>query len=199
MPLANGENEECVGKENQHSTPTTSNEQAEERAIVNSDAGSFIAPEAQYSQSNNDSALFFGSEEFDFDSKLNGERKYYLEGIESVASSEKRCFICPQKSRIRVPVAAIDNLYIKHRIYVPPNNRCCPDHLIDGVFSADSITIIQANSRHGALLSPNELGSLLNRIADEVERNRIDFDSNLISDYEYELLLGVSKENSMCT
>ncbi|CAL8083599.1 unnamed protein product [Orchesella dallaii] len=154
----------------------------------------YIPPEAQYSQSNG--SLLVLNEEFEFssDSKQR-EIKYYVEEILSVPGTERKCFICPQNSRNKIPIGAIDQLVINNRIVVPFNNRCCSEHLKDGHFTEESIQRIVAISRKGAFLTPKELGDLFNRIADKADRHRIDFDSNVISDNEYKILTGISKDN----
>ncbi|CAL8076174.1 unnamed protein product [Orchesella dallaii] len=178
----------------QPSTSTATFQKTNQKKRPTADSEEYIPPEAQYSQSNG--SVLLVNDEFEFGSEpKQREIKYFVEGIFSVPGTERKCFICPVNSRNKIPIGAIDQLVISNRIFVPFNNRCCNHHIKDGLFTDESVKRIVEISRKGAFLTPKELGDLFNRIADKADRQRIDFDSSVISDDEYKILTGISKEN----
>lgn len=121
--------------------------------------------------------------------------------MQAVIATENCCFICREKTkgtRSVIPPSAILDLWINLQIYIPPKNRCCKSHIEKGKFKDDDIisiqrqvSEIQMNTAHVKYIIES-----LTTFAKNKSAAIIDFsDSSLFEDKDYELLLGLSKEN----
>ncbi|XP_035705029.1 uncharacterized protein LOC118434818 [Folsomia candida] len=80
-----------------------------------------------------------------------------LPTIDSVGSTQKRCFICNNPSgRKRIPKSAITQVWTEKEIFIPHDNRCCAMHLERQLFTDEAIELI-IPTKHGVLMSDEEL------------------------------------------
>jgi len=145
------------------------------------------------------------SQEFDFSSTRRKkskppsqkEPKITVKGVASLPRSDSKCFVCSiPYVRSRTPSNIIDQMWIKHRILVPSNNRCCPWHYQEsGFFDEKCMAEIRKKIRNEAVLTSAEFSLWLNRLGSIAGSNRIDFEDPLLTEEDYSLITGLSKSN----
>ena len=79
------------------------------------------------------------------------------------------CFLCKSRENIgSVPLNARLQVFIKKRIFIPYNNRCCKNHLIKNRFYKDLLHNIVPISNESSIQT-NELGKFLDCLSDKVD------------------------------
>jgi len=120
----------------------------------------------------------------------------YVGRVPTSKATESACFICGSRAeRTRIPGEAILQVFMEKQVWVKSTNRVCRNHLNGNIFSVDSMQLIQAHGV-GFRMKPDDIGDLLlHLINDKKSSLRIDFNSNDLSEDEYKLLTGISKNN----
>jgi hypothetical protein len=126
-----------------------------------------------------------------------GEVPIILPGISSVGKSERRCFVCKSaQGRRRIPNSALLDIWIQAKVLVPEDNRTCSEHLDNGRFTSDAITLIQA-TRTDAELTGQQISSWLINITKKLSQRHRPVDFNVgspLTDNDYKLLTGITRD-----
>jgi len=123
-----------------------------------------------------------------------------LQGILSVISTQKSCFICRNSTgRKRIPKQALTQVWMEKSILIPHENRCCAVHLVERQFTEEAMGLITA-TRNGVLMSDEELCSWIFQLSQLGKnrrlRRRYNFDDPQdISQEDYANLVGFPKED----
>ncbi|KAK9512319.1 hypothetical protein O3M35_000771 [Rhynocoris fuscipes] len=109
-----------------------------------------------------------------------------------VIATHKHCCIClvQNKTYIVVPSKARLQVFISTRIFIPRNNRCCPEHLINDRFYVDELSKLNIFS-NTCTISSQELALFLNELSETCDNSILDrVDDNSLSDERIKSLTG---------
>jgi len=121
--------------------------------------------------------------------------KVLLPSCKSIGKTEKQCCVCNQKNgRSAVPKSAIRDLWRQKKIYLHPNSRTCPHHIQFGKFIATAFEVLEEKSHHETVLNASEVAEWVDWLTHETGAAIINVDGKDFSEYEYMLLLGVTKD-----
>lgn len=118
-----------------------------------------------------------------------------LPGIDSVASSQKYCFVCHSATgRKRIPKEALCQVWTQKAIMVPPLNRCCGIHLDGKLFTDEAMDMI-VPTKTGVFMSDEELATwILDCTSAKSGQRRYNFDDpNNVKSKEYMSLVGLTR------
>jgi len=127
----------------------------------------------------------------------NGEVSFLVPGIPSLVSTERKCCVCGQKGRKRIPFCAILDAFVKRRIHIPPNNRSCSDHLENGRFT-DAALLQIVPQKKDSYMTGKDVAKWMNLMANHCIRcqRTLDFGGDMkYEDEVYKMMLGVRKED----
>lgn len=119
-----------------------------------------------------------------------------IPGIPSVKITENKCFICNKKSRRKIPISARLDVWLKLKVFIPPNNRICTNHLEFGIFLEECLNTIQP-MRNYSLMNESTISKWILQITDlvAVRQAPLNFDKESVyTEEDYSMMLGVSKE-----
>ncbi|XP_062619312.1 uncharacterized protein LOC134280876 [Saccostrea cucullata] len=119
--------------------------------------------------------------------------------IASTVKSHAYCFICkkPGPKLVQVSSACRLSVFVQHNILIAEGNRCCPNHLRDGVLTPDSLQNLKTTDH--VFLNKHSVLDLLSKMRHlcQVNKNyRLDFDNKeSLTNEDYTSLTGLTKEN----
>lgn len=88
-------------------------------------------------------------------------------GLQRVVATERRCFVCGSTAtRPKVPPRARQQAFLNRRVYIPKNNRCCPEHLTRGKFYADVLSQLSVAS-NSSMLETEEVKEYMELISQD--------------------------------
>ncbi len=161
--------------------------------------------EATYSASEETSAQ--NSEMFDYDLRrkvpikrvdpLQLTDKVFYDETWAIPYSERKCCVCPGNGRLAIPRSAIESFWLATGIWMPLKNRCCVEHLKDGVFTEESVILLRSRAKCGVWLKTSEIQSWIQDLTANtaMRSNYFDVDSPNMAESDYLLLFGITKEN----
>jgi len=120
-----------------------------------------------------------------------------IPGIPSIMSSQNRCCVCMKKVRTRIPFTAILDAFVKRRIHIPPNNRCCKEHLESGRFNDASLLKMKIENKD-SFLTGKYVAKWMTLMANHCVRSQRTLDFCGDKQYEecvYKMMLGVGKDD----
>jgi hypothetical protein len=127
-----------------------------------------------------------------------GDVSFVIPGMNAVCATQGLCFICGSRNgRNRVQLEARVGAWVKRRIFIPSGNRCCKEHLVDGLLKEEALSQIKPG-RSSALMTGKAVASWIFILTDVFCKPRciLDFEgTSPLTNDDYEMLLGVSREN----
>jgi len=127
----------------------------------------------------------------------NGDISFMIPGIPSIMSSENRCCVCMKKVRNRIPFTAILDAFVKRRIHIPPNNRCCKEHFENGRFKDASLLKMKIENKN-SFLTGKYVAKWMTLMANHCVRSQRTLDFGGDKQYDdrvYRMMLGVGKDD----
>jgi len=127
----------------------------------------------------------------------NGEMSFRIPGIPSLVSTERKCCVCGQKGRKRIPYCAILDAFVKRRIHIPTKNRCCSHHLENGRFT-DIALLMMTPQTKDSYMTGKDVAKWMTLMANHCIRcqRTLDFGGDIhYDDCVYRMLLGIGKED----
>ena len=119
--------------------------------------------------------------------------------IKSTSKSHAYCCLCkrPGPKLIVISSEARTQAFIEHNILIPSENRCCPNHIINGVLQTEVMKNMQTvDEVFVNRTSIIEILQNLRSVALHNEKSRIDFDSETaLTSEDYRNLTGISKDD----
>ena len=84
-----------------------------------------------------------------------------------VVATEAQCFVCGStKGRSRVSPQLRVQVFLKRRLFVPKNNRCCESHLIQGVLCQEDLKELRQTA-NTSLMDKQEIAEYVEMLAEE--------------------------------
>jgi len=126
-----------------------------------------------------------------------GELSFMIPGIPSLISTERKCCVCGCSGRKRIPFCAILDAFVKRRIHIPPNNRCCDYHLEHGRFTDTALQLMTPQKKN-SFMTGREVAKWMELMANHCIRSQktLDFGGEKkYDDVVYQMMLGVKKDN----
>jgi len=126
-----------------------------------------------------------------------GEMSFRIPGIPSLVSTERKCCVCGQKGRKRIPYCAILDAFVKRRIHIPANNRSCSHHIENGRFTDTALLMMTPQTKH-SYITGKDVAKWMSLMANHCIRcqRTLDFGRSIhYEDCVYTMLLGIKKED----
>lgn len=161
--------------------------------------------EAIYSESENTSCQ--NSEMINFDLRhkipkkqvnpLQQTDKVFYDETWSIPYSERKCCVCPGNGRLAIPKSAIESFWLATGIWIPLKNRCCAEHLQDGLFTLESVALLRSRAKCGVWLKSSEIqGWVKDLTANKaMQLNYFDVESPNMAESDYLLMFGITKNH----
>jgi len=126
-----------------------------------------------------------------------GELAFMIPGIPSMISTERKCCVCGSPGRKRIPFCAILDAYVKRRIHIPPNNRCCDHHLENGRFTETALLLMTPQKKN-SYMTGREVAKWMDLMANHCIRSQKTLDFGGEKKYDdavYQMMLGVKRDD----
>lgn len=122
--------------------------------------------------------------------------EYVWWDIDCCAATESRCFVCKsdgESARSRIPFETRVSAFLKNKLYIPRDNRCCPEHILNNVVYEDCLGNVKRISKESRIPS-DDFKKIFEAISMKANNPTVikKFKDSSISDQECYTLTGLT-------
>lgn len=168
QPVVTLHQEPAPSTSHQEPAPSTSHQEPVPSVSIESEFQQYLSggSSTSSSQSSGGSVVFAREQEV----------KEFIElPFPRVVSTHAYCFLCKQRAvgLVRVPFHARMQIFKQKELYVPKENRCCPEHLIkDRLYTSDLVLLKKCSNT--SLIESDEVKRFIFALAQNTDKSLFD-------------------------